>query len=183
MARSSTATPEQFTTIADHPRVREIAAALTPLRDQFNAQALEHAAAHRAGGYTNVFTHEPAEPHGEEDIAVARVRLLEIPRERTMLRAKMAPLERALASAESEARAELRARFAERKRPIVARLSAKLAEAARINDELTALEADEAAHVGSVSAVAWPELQPESPTTASRLATWRRFARAEGLTD
>jgi hypothetical protein len=108
----------------------------------------------------------------------------EIDRELRLLRTKEAPAERALEAAKTQAREELAAAILERQRVAVVKLDRALAEAGRVNAEVAQLDEWAVAQLGSGAATfAWHELFDETPTTASRLSNWRRWAIEYGMLD
>jgi hypothetical protein len=80
---------------------------------------------------------------------------------------------------------ELRRAFFAKKKPLVARLDAALAEAAAANARLGEIEVQEREAVGNHTAEwwSWAELMQSTAQIESRLDLWRRGAWAYGLLD
>lgn len=170
------------TTAATPESVESIERALAPLVEHEQRLEREHREAWAMCGDADTYTIDPVVHVTEEERLLARDRLAAIPRELRLLRARLAPIRRQLEAArvvEREHRRETM--FTGRKHEAVATLHALLVEAAKANAQLTAIEDAEHTACGSAVRFNWMELQPETPMTASRLASWIRHAREHGM--
>lgn len=119
--------------------------------------------------------------------SISRTELLRLKAREPEIRAGLAnaqadveELSAVLRDAEGAERERRAAELRKRKAPLVLKLSRALGEAAAISAELAAIEEEEGWSAGATR-LAWPELAPETPLAASRLATWTRFAQMEGF--
>jgi hypothetical protein len=116
------------------------------------------------------------------EVAMARAGLPDLEREHAVAFAAMTKAQRDVAAAATEAKATALAELRPRRQEAVHALYAILAKAAELNTVVADLDqlAADATGAAQVDRFAWPELLPETATTASLLAHRRRQLEAEG---
>lgn len=174
-----------FTTIEqDELAVTSAAAALRPLTAAREALEQERATCFSLGGpaFESGENRRPSATEG--DRARARVRLRAIDDE--LILALIAEQEGSavLATAREVVRTKKKAANSEKQELVVARLNGALTAAARISEELAALEAEaQQLDGGALDPLAWFELAPgDTRLTRWREAVAKRFASLEVLT-